>query len=207
MAGFQLDQFSEDLRPVRPVDMGVVRRKPRKDRENSFLGEVAREQDPLRRQPDHLVAGGVSKPPRPQFDGAASEINRAQRAVINLIGGYKLRALERRGNMGAEGPEHANVAFALALEFVALRPVVVDLCRALENLRAETVLGMEMREREHQRPLSGDPLCRIQHLLAVGRTHAGVDHQRRVVADDDADVRHQRNAAVANHDTRRARFP
>ncbi len=40
--------------------------------------------------------------------------------------------------------EHAEVARSFALEFVALPGVVHDRRSALESLRAETVLGMEV---------------------------------------------------------------
>jgi len=70
--------------------------------------------------------------------------------------------------------------------------------RALERLRAKAVLRMEMRERQDQRPLAGELPRAIQHFLAVDRAHPGIHHECGVAAENDADIRHQRNAPVGN---------
>ena len=69
----------------------------------------------------------------------------------------------------------------------------------LNDLRAETVLGMKVRQRQNQWPAAGELLGAIQHFLAVDRTHAGVHHKRRPAAENDADIRHQRDAPVGDH--------
>src|SRR5277367_2437454 len=100
--------------------------------------------------------------------------------------------------MRAEGLEHADIAFALCLQFVPLRPVVVNLRGTFEHLRAKAVLRMEMGERQHQRTLAGNLLRRFEYLLAIGGSHAGVDDERGVAAENDPDVRHERHTSVAN---------
>ena len=74
----------------------------------------------------------------------------------------------------------------------------MDLRRAFENLRAEAMLGMEVGERQNQAPPAGELLGAIEHLLSIDRPHAGVDDQRGIVADNDPDIRHERDAAVGD---------
>ena len=48
-------------------------------------------------------------------------------AVVDLVGLDELRALQRRRDIRPERPEHAEIAFALGLQFVALRAVVENM--------------------------------------------------------------------------------
>src|ERR1700735_1351326 len=149
------NELSQHLRPARAGEVRAVRREPRKDRENAFLGKVAGEQDALLRQPHHLVAGGMREPPGAQFDRAAAEIDRRRRAFVNVVRLDEFCAFQRGGDAGAEGLEHAEIAFALGGQLIALRAIVVDARRALEDLRTESVLGMKVCQRSERGTVGG----------------------------------------------------
>ena len=59
---------------------------------------------------------------------------------------------------------------------------------------------MEVRGGEVQRPPAGQAPGLVQHVGAVARAQAGIDDQRGTVADDEADVRHERHAVVRDHE-------
>ena len=48
-------------------------------------------------------------------------------------------------------------------------------------------------------PAAGEPPREGEHAFPVGRPEPAVDHQRRVPPEDDADVRHEPDAVVADH--------
>ena len=53
------------------------------------------------------------------------------------------------------------------------------------------MLGMEVRDGQQQTPRAGEAACLGEHDVSVGAAHPGVDDERRVVAEHDADVRHE----------------
>ena len=120
-------QRGEHARPVVGVDVGVVRRKPREDREDTLLGEVADEDDAGVRHAHHLVAFGMRQAVGAEFHRAAAEVDRLRRAVIDLVRHDELGAVKRRGDAGAETAEHAEIGRALGSKLVALGGVVEDL--------------------------------------------------------------------------------
>ena len=67
-------ELAQDGRPARRVEVGVVRREPGKDRKDPLLGEIAGEEDALRRQPDDLVAARMREAQGAQLDLAPAEI-------------------------------------------------------------------------------------------------------------------------------------
>src|SRR5262245_45759398 len=75
-------ELSENARPVRSIDIGVVRREPREDREDALLGEITGEEDAFCGKPHDLVALGVSLAEVTKLDRAAAEVDRPAVAVI-----------------------------------------------------------------------------------------------------------------------------
>ena len=128
-----------------------------------------------------------------KLDLAAAEIDLDAITLVDFVRRDQRGAFERVGNARPEAAEHAEIGLALGGELVALGGVVEDFCAALESLGAKTVLGMEMGEGQDQLalpPASSSRGC--QHLLAIRRPHAGVDDERGLAAEHDADVGHQR---------------
>ena len=68
--------------------------------------------------------------------------------------------------------------------------------RVRKRLGAEIVLGMNVRGDEIKRFVAGELLRHLVNRRAVARAEAGVDHEHGAVADDVADIGHQRDAVV-----------
>jgi AcrR family transcriptional regulator len=83
----------------------------------------------------------------------------------------------------------------LKAQFVRLLAVVDDRRLPLEDLGTEAVLRMEVRKREQQRPVCQRPGL-LEHTGPVSRAHSSVDDQRSAFADDDPDIRDERDAPV-----------
>ena len=56
----------------------------------------------------------------------------------------------------------------------------------------------EVGDRQIQRALAGELLRLLQHVVAVARTQARIDDQRRIATDDDADVGNDLNPPIGN---------
>jgi len=98
-----------------------------------------------------LAAERMCLPCCAQLDGRSAEINRSARPPIDFIRFDDFRRLERRGDPRPERAKHAEKSFALALELIPLRFVVDDLDCALESLRPEAALRMEVSEGQDRR--------------------------------------------------------
>ncbi len=61
------------------------------------------------------------------------------------------------------------------------------------------MLRVKMGHGQEKAAVAGDPARKIEHPLAVGRPKPAIDDQRGVIAQDDADVRHQPDPVVADH--------
>jgi hypothetical protein len=111
---------------------------------------------------------------------------------------YELDVAQQLGDFGAEGAEQLLERRELLFQLLALHVVVDDRRLARERRDAPPVLGMEVRERHEQRLVRqlADP---FQQALAVAPAHAGVDDERRAVADDEADVRNEVDPLVGKH--------
>ena len=115
------------------------------------------------------------------------------------MGIHELDAFQSLGHGRPECPEELDVAGALVVQLVELVAVVDDRRLVAEHLGAEAMLGMEVRDGD-QKPLPVRFLLRrSQDARAVDGAHRGVDDQHSVLADDDADVRHERHPAVRDH--------
>ena len=194
---FRIERF-EHARPIRRVNVSFVRRKPRKDREHPFLDQVAHEDHAAIGHMHGLIAERMRLPCRAQFDATTAEIDRGARPLIDFIRFDDFRPFERRRDRRPERAEHAEKSFALAPEFIPLRFVVNDPGGALESLRAEAMLRMEVGEGQDQRARTRQVFGDLKHLGPVRGPHARIDDERRVVAKDDADIRHQGNSPVAD---------
>ena len=191
-------QRCQDARPIRRVNVDFVRRKPGKDREHLFLDQVAHEDDSAIGHMHRLIAERMGLPACAQFDAAAAEIDRGARPAIDFIRFDDFRPLERRDDRRPERAKHAKKTFALALELVPLRFVVDDLGDALESLRAKAVLGMEVRKGQSERARARQVFGDLERLGPIRGPHAGIDDERRIVSENDSDIRHERNAPVAD---------
>ena len=172
----------EHARPIRRVNVDLVRRKPREDREHPFLHQVAHENDAAIGHMHRLIAERMRLSCCAQFDAATAEIDRGARPAIDFIRLNDCRPLERRGDRRPERAKHAEKSFALAPELVPLRFVVDDLGDALENLRAEAVLGWKWvgsGSAARPRQVFGD----LKHLGPVRGPHARINDERRVVSE------------------------
>jgi hypothetical protein len=183
--------------PAVAVDVHVVRREPREDREAAALDEIAGEQDTLLPQEDDLVAARVRKTERAQLGRRPAEAD-FRAAFVDHMRLDELDPFELLGDRLAERPEHLEVTRAFAFQLVELLAVVQDDRAGLERLRAVTVLGMEVRDRQQQRPPGGQGLGMPSHRRAVLRAHPRVDHEHRARAGDDADVRDERYPPVGD---------
>ena len=145
-----------------------------------------------------LIAERMSFSCRAQFDATTAEIDRGARPAVDLIRLDDFRSLERRGDRRPERAKHAEKSFALALELIPLRFVVDDLGGALESLRAEAVLRMEVGKGQSERARTRQVFGDLEHLGPVRGPHARIDDERRIVSEDDSDIRHEGNSPVAD---------
>ena len=154
-------------------------------------------QDVVGLDPERDVAARVIRSHRHQPHARAAEIDR-QLLVEELIGLSELRALEQLRGVRREAREPLR---RLEAELVDIRLLIAranHLRVGRKPAGAEIVLGMEVRHREIQVAALPD----LRHLahdgFTVARAKPGVHDQRALAADDDADVRDERDAAVGN---------
>src|SRR5205823_9570636 len=108
-------ELFEHADPAAAVDVGVVGREVREDREEAVLDEVAREEHALLREKDDLVAAGVREAPRAELRPTVAEVE-VRRAVVDDVRLDELDALELRRDTLAERPEQLGVAPSLLVE-------------------------------------------------------------------------------------------
>ena len=119
-AGCSASQLVQHVDPAIAVDVDVVGREVRDDREHARLEEVAAEQHAVV-DDHHLVATGVRAPEGAQDGDVAAEVDLG-RAVVDDVRIDELDALELGGDVGPKMLlEHLDVAGALAAQLVALR--------------------------------------------------------------------------------------
>ena len=145
-AGLEAFELLQHGDPAVAVDVDLVGREPRKDREAAALDEIAREQDPLFREEDDLVASRVPETERAELGSAAPEYD-LRRSLVRDVRLDQLHVLELLGDRVAEGPEPLEIRRALRAQLVELLPVVDDRRAVREGLRAEAVLRVEVRDR------------------------------------------------------------
>jgi hypothetical protein len=194
---FRGERF-EHARPIRRVNVDFVRRKPWKDREHPLLHQVAHENDAAIGHMHRLIAERMRLSCCAQLDAPTAEIDRSARPAIDLIRLNDCRPLERGGDRRSECAKHAEKSFALAPELVPLRFVVDDPGCAFENLRPEAVLRVEVGEGQDQRARPGQVFGDLKHFRAIRGPHARIDDERRIITEDDSDIRHQGNSLVAD---------
>src|SRR5262249_45820143 len=93
--------------------------------------------------------------------------------------------------------EHLQVRRPLLSQLLLLGAVIDD-SRTRELLRTEAVFRVEVRDREDD-GIVGETPRRLEDAAAVLGTHSSVDDEGFPLADDDADVRDEWNAAVRDH--------
>ena len=80
-----------------------------------------------------------------------------------------------------DSPKPRNIlryASPFSPKLVPLCGVVDDQRLVLEHLRTEAVLGVEVGQRQDQRPVTGEGSGVLQHAAAVDGPHARVDDER-----------------------------
>ena len=158
----------QDPRPIVGVEIDVVGREPRKNRKDSFFSEVADEQRFDVGNANRLIAASMGEAEGRKFDDATAEIDRSAFPIVDLVRRGQFHTLENGCNIGPKCSEHAEIGCAFHRQFIALRGIVEDVCRTFERLSAETVLRMEMREREDELTPRGEPLSNL-YLSAARR--------------------------------------
>ena len=86
------------------------------------------------------------------------------------------------------------------MQLLELGAVVDDRRGPRERLHPVGVLGMEVRARHEQPPIACERAGVREHPGAVAGAHRGVDDERVALAQDDADVRDERDAPVRDHE-------
>ncbi|GAA3116220.1 hypothetical protein GCM10020254_73730 [Streptomyces goshikiensis] len=165
VCGGECGELVEHADPALAVHIGVVGREVRRDREDAGLQQIAGEQHPAVHE-DDLVGAGVRGTDLAQQYGTAAEVDLGL-ALVDQIGVDQFDSFEFGGDRGAQALEHAEIAGSLAPQFGALAAVVDDRGGALERLRAEAVLRVEVGEGQVQAAVAGQAPGLLQHQRAV----------------------------------------
>src|SRR4029450_13435098 len=85
VARSELLEPAEHLDPAAAVHVRVLGREVRVDRKDPRLDQVAREENPILREPGDLVAARVCEAAVQELDGATAEIELGPVAVVGLV--------------------------------------------------------------------------------------------------------------------------
>ena len=110
--------------------------------------------------------------------------------------GYSDAAQQLRGDRRAAGERVLNLL--PELRHVLLLHARHQQLRALERRGAERVLGVVMRRHDVHVGVRADLLHLADDRLAVPAAQPRVDHERRLAADDDADVGHEADVEIGD---------
>ena len=149
---------------------------------------VAREQDPLARQPDHEITRRVSRAGMGDDDGMAPwcEGIRTGDRDIGRVG-----KLEAPHCIEADHPDpigHEGVFPTLQCEYPTVRVSDDFGSQSAEDDGAEMMIWVMVREDQPLDRLGGNRSDRLDQLLPLPRTGQGVDHHHTDRSDDEAGI-------------------
>ncbi|WP_212427534.1 hypothetical protein [Bradyrhizobium manausense] len=118
-----------------------------KNRKRIFLGEIACEQDALRRKKYDLIALCMNvSPPGPELHCPAPESEFEQVSVVKPVRFDEPGVDESGGGSRPNSAKHLQKVLALVRQLQRLHTVLEDLGHAPERFHSETVLWMEIGE-------------------------------------------------------------